>query len=261
MMKLTSVLNRIKKKPLPLIYRTIGMTKLSENWLTENLMDFEYKKYVLLGYLKQVKEQFNEQKLYPDFAELIAHYKNLMQIKQNTLALENNFKKTLKQIDYTNLKLIYESTFTDDSLNELKQIIEFSEPLLAHELQEGKTIFDLAEKNILTDHIGILPIYKKEGYMMLYPHQSKSLVVYSYNLSKVNLLKQEVYGLSCTYFSTYAVTLSTPVDKIKQTIIHDNPQWPNPAVYLFKSTIPLPNEETFLPIAKRLLYKNLVAGK
>lgn len=253
----TSFFTFIKKPDEP-VFRTTTMAKLSEHWLTEHLMDFEYKKYILLGYLKQVKEHFNEQKLYPDFSELISHYKNLIQIKRNTEALENNFKKSLKAIDYKNLKLVYESPFNKDSLDELKQIIEFSEPLLAQELQEGKTIFDLAEKNIFTDHIGILPIYKQEGYMMLYPHQSHTLVVYNYRLEKVSLLQQEVYGLSCSYFSTYTITLSTPVDKIKQEIIQDNPQLPNPAVYLFQSTIPLPNEETFLPVAKRLLYKHLV---
>ena len=53
------------------------MGTLSENWLTEDIMDFEYKKYIVLGYLQNVETHFNEQKLYPDFAELIAHYKNL----------------------------------------------------------------------------------------------------------------------------------------------------------------------------------------
>jgi hypothetical protein len=53
--------------------------------------------------------------------------------------------------------------------------------------------------------------------------------------------------------------LSQTVDKIKLDIIDTNPQMPNPAVYLFKANATLPNEETFLPIAKRLLYKNLVA--
>lgn len=41
-------------------------------------------------------------------------------------------------------------------------------------------------------------------------------------------------------------------------IIDANPELPNPAVYLFKAKATLPNDETFLPIAKRLLYKTLV---
>ena len=235
------------------------MATLSENWITENHIDFEYKKYVLLGYLQKVKEHFNEQKLYPDFAELIAHYKNLLALKNNTTALENNFKKTVKGVDFNDFKLVYENTINDELLMELKQIIAFSEPLLATELNKGKTIFDFAEQHILADHIGILPIYKSEGYFILYPYQSKQVYVYTYAFSKINLLQQEVYGLNSSYFTCYHVSLSKPVDKIKLDIIDANPYMPNPAVYLFKANAELPNDETFLPIAKRLLYKKLAA--
>lgn len=234
------------------------METLSENWITERLIDFEYKKYVLLDYLQKVKSHFNEQKLYPDFAELIAHYKNLIALKNNTSALESSFKKTIKGIDYEKLALMYESTINDETLNELKQIIAFSEPLFVDELQKGKSIFDFAEKHILTNHIGILPIYKQEGYFILYPYQSRQVFVYTYNFAKITLLQQEVLGLNCKYFSSYVLSLSKTVDKLKLDIIDANPQFPNPAVYLFKANAALPNEETFLPIAKRLLYKNLV---
>lgn len=234
------------------------MGTLSENWLTESLMDFEYKKYIVLGYLQKVESHFKEHKLYPDFAELIAHYKNLISIKNNTSSLENSFKKNIKSIDYQKLTFVYENTIDDDSLNELKQIIAFSEPLFIEELQKGKTIFDFAEQHILTDHIGILPIYKKEGYFILYPYQSKQVQVYNYSLSKLNLLQQEVLGLNCSYFSTYPISLSQTIDNIKLDIIDANPDMPNPAVYLFKAKTELPNQETFLPIAKRLLYKNLI---
>ncbi len=233
------------------------METLSENWITENLIDFEYKKYVLLGYLQKVKTHFNEQKLYPDFAELIAHYKNLISLKNNTYSLENGFKKNIKGFDFQSMTLVYENTIDDESLSELKQIIAFSEPLFIDELKNGKMIFDFAEQHISTDHIGILPIYKKEGYFILCPYQSKQVQVYNYNFSKINLLKQEVLGLNCSYFSTYTVSLSKPIDKLKLDIIDANPQLPNPAVYLFKANAKLPEEETFLPVAKRLLFKTL----
>ena len=53
------------------------MATLSENWITENHIDFEYKKYVLLGYLQKVKEHFNEQKLYPNFYNELSTQQNL----------------------------------------------------------------------------------------------------------------------------------------------------------------------------------------
>jgi len=233
------------------------MGTLSENWLTEGLMDFEYKKYRILGYLQQVEEHFNAQKLYPDFAELIAHYKKLVLIKNNAISLENNFKKTITGIDLANLQFKYNSVIDDDSLSELKQIISFCEPLFEDELSKGKHIFDFAEQHITFDHIGIMPLYKTEGYFMLHPFDSKQVSVYSYAFSKINLLNQDVFGLNCSFFSSYTISLSQPIDKIKLDLIHDNPQLPNPAVYLFKAKAELPKDETFLPIVKRLLYKNL----
>lgn len=235
------------------------MATLSENWLTEGLMDFEYKKYCVLGYLQHVETRFKEQKLYPDFAELIAHYKKLILLKNNTLSLENKFKKNLSSIDLVNLKLNYDPAIDDESLHELKEIISFCEPLFENGLGKGKVVFDFAEQHILVDHIGIMPLYKKEGYFMLHPYQSTQVSVYSYQFSKVNLLEQEVYGLNCSYFSTYTLSLSKPIDKLKLDIINENPSLPNPAVYLFKANAELPKDETFLPIAKRLLYKNIAA--
>jgi len=234
------------------------METLSENWITENLMDFEYKKYVLLGYLKKVKAHFSEQKLYPDFAELIAHYKNLLRLKENTSNLEQNFRKKLKGINHTNLSLVYENTVNDDLLNELKQIIEFSEPLMAGELNKGRSIFDFAEQHIMSDHIGIIPIYKQEGYFLLHPFRENHISVYHYQFSKINLLEENAYGLNSSYFSSHTISLAKPIDYIKYELIEANPHLPNPAVYLFKARAPLPDQETFLPIAKRLLYKKLL---
>lgn len=235
------------------------MGTLSENWLTEGIMDFEYKKYRILGYLQEVETHFKEQKLYPDFAELIAHYKKLVLLKNNAITLEKNFKKNLSGIDFTNMTLKYDSTIDDESLNELKQIITFSEPLFENELSKGKSIFDFAEQNIDVNHIGILPLYKTEGYFILQQYQSKQISVYTYHFSKINLLNQEVYGLNCNFFSSDTISLSRPVDKLKLEIIKENPILPNPAVYLFKAKSEIPKEETFLPIAKRLLYKKLAA--
>lgn len=41
------------------------MKTLSENWLTDGWIDFEYKKYILLACLQHVGGQFKEVKLDP----------------------------------------------------------------------------------------------------------------------------------------------------------------------------------------------------
>jgi hypothetical protein len=52
------------------------MDKLKDNWLTDGLIDFEYKKYQLLAYFKNVKESFQRVELYPFLGDMIFHYRN-----------------------------------------------------------------------------------------------------------------------------------------------------------------------------------------
>lgn len=50
------------------------MKQLSETWFAEGRIDFELKKYTLLAYLQEVNSHFNENKLYPQLADIIFHY-------------------------------------------------------------------------------------------------------------------------------------------------------------------------------------------
>jgi hypothetical protein len=229
------------------------MKTLSTNWITENLVDFEYKKYVLLGYLQQVKEHFKDKKLYPDLSDIISHYKNLMALKANANSLKENIRKNVNGLDLESMKLTYEHLTDEEWFTEINQIIDFSLPLMAGEVNEGKTIFDFVEKNILFNPVGILPINKQEGYFLLNPYDSKQVQVYSYSLSSITFMHQEHVGLHVNYFSDYTITISRPIDKIKSDLIYNNPEIPNPAVYLFKAKTVFPKEETFLPVAKRML--------
>jgi len=54
------------------------MKQLSETWFAEGYIDFELKKYTLLAYLQEVDKYFNENKLYPQLADIIFHYNNLV---------------------------------------------------------------------------------------------------------------------------------------------------------------------------------------
>ncbi|MDB5281955.1 MAG: hypothetical protein JWO06_1030, partial [Bacteroidota bacterium] len=63
------------------------METLDKNWLTDGLIDFEYKKYLLLSYLQQAGKNFDERKLYPKLSELVEHYKSLQLFKEKKLAV------------------------------------------------------------------------------------------------------------------------------------------------------------------------------
>ena len=75
------------------------MENLNANWFVEGLVDFEYKKYVLLAYLETVKKQFNQTKLYPQFSDLIGHHRNLSTFKEGKTKMAENFPQSLTGVD------------------------------------------------------------------------------------------------------------------------------------------------------------------
>ena len=103
------------------------MKTLSETWFADGYIDFELKKYTLLAYLQEVSKYFNENKLYPQLADIIFHYNNLVAFRENKKYLQEQFPKNLTGIQMEKLQLLYEQMIEDDELmQELEEIIHYS---------------------------------------------------------------------------------------------------------------------------------------
>src|SRR4029453_5611713 len=103
------------------------MKNLSETWFAEGYIDFELKKYTLLAYLQEVDKYFNENKLYPQLADVIFHYNNLVAFRENKPYLQEQFPKRFTGIQMEKLQLLYEQIIEDDELmEELESIINYS---------------------------------------------------------------------------------------------------------------------------------------
>ncbi len=83
------------------------MKSLPKNWITEGLIDFEYKKYQLLSYLQESNKQFRQVKLYPVLGELIEHHRNLEELKSGKTRLSQLFPKALTSVDLKNARFYY----------------------------------------------------------------------------------------------------------------------------------------------------------
>ena len=59
------------------------MKSLDKNWFADGIIDFEYKKYILLDYIQSVRKCFLQNKLYPAFSDLISNYRNLLEFGNN----------------------------------------------------------------------------------------------------------------------------------------------------------------------------------
>lgn len=238
------------------------MEKLSENWITEKHIDFEYKKYVLLAYLQHVSERFEETRLYPALSELVNHYRNVKALKDNKQAMFDSFPEKLSHTDLSNFKLVYEKLAEDDKLmQELESIIEYSLPQLERYLKEGKKIYDFIESKLSIFPVGIVPLHAESGYLFLKSGREAETMVYEYSVTIFEQSTERYRGIYLQYVSSFRQTLSNTYENIKGDLINFNRKLPNPATYVIETDLVLPIDDTLLPLAKRTLVKYITTGQ
>jgi hypothetical protein len=236
------------------------MSKLSPHWITENHIDFEYKKYVLLAWLQEVDMHFEQVRLYPPLAELVEHYRSAKALKESKQHLSDSFSQRLQGMDLENFKVLYEKISSDDRLmEEIENILDFSLPRFAHALEEGKKIYEFVEKGTQIVPIGLVPLHSDTGYLFLKGGKSANTEVYEYEVTIFEQPDDKYRALHTSYVTTYSNSFIHTYVSIKTDLIRGNSRLPNPAVYAVETEMHIPFTETFLPVAKRLLMQRLNA--
>ncbi len=234
------------------------MDELKKDWLTDGLIDFEYKKYMVLAYLKTVKENFRKNQLFPFLSDLVFHYNNIWTVKSNKKLIYENFSKTISKADFRKLKITYRKIVKDDDLmSEIEEIISYTIPQFEYTLSEGKEIYDFIESNVTLSPVGLTPIYSKEGYLMINQGESRDVNVYRYKVSIFFNQEEEYRGIHTEYLMQSSYSITRPFENIKLELIRQFKELPNPATFLVRSSFVVPISQTLLPVAKRMLIKEL----
>ena len=232
------------------------MKQLSETWFAEGYIDFELKKYTLLAYLQQINGYFNESKLYPQLADLIFHYNNIVAFRENKKYLQEHFPKKLTGLQIEKLQFLYEQMIDDDELMlELEQIINYSAGEMKTTITNGTEIYEFVEGNLTISPVGLVPLDSKEGYFFLSAGNSKSTRVYHYRLSFFEKHDERFRSIKTAHLDNCQRTMANTYEQIKRELIRNHRDLPNPAVYSIETELSFPVEETLLPIAKRSLVK------
>lgn len=234
------------------------MTNLHEDWLTNGLLDFEYKKYLMLAYMQGIKQKFEEKKLYPFMSDLVFHYNNLVTTKQNKQLLFENFPKELSRADFEQLKLDYKRMVEDDQLmSTLGEIVNFAIPHFKERMDEGVELYEGIAHHITIEPIGITPLYKDEGYLLLFISNTKNIYVHRYKITVFNQANEAFRAIRTELIDEVMWSLTNTFEHVKRQLIHQNQDLPNPAAYLALSQSEYPLQETLLPITKRLLVQHI----
>lgn len=232
------------------------MKSLSETWFAEGYIDFELKKYTLLAYLQEVNRYFNENKLYPQLADVVFHYNNIVAFRENKKFLQEHFPKKLNGIQLQKLQLLYEQMIEDNELmQELEEIINFSAGKIKSTINNGAEIYEFVEEKISITPIGIVPLDIQEGYFFLSEGKNNHTHVYQYRLSFFERHDEKFRSIKTFFIDNWKRSLSTTYEHIKSELIRKRNEMPNPAVYSIETELSFPIDETLLPIAKRSLVR------
>ena len=237
------------------------MKTLNNNWLTEGLIDFEYKKYILLAYFQEVKTNFQEKKLYPFLADLVFHYQNLLILKEKRDLLKESFPERMTMPDFEKLKVVYEKIVNDDEMmKEIEDILTFSIPEFKKHLSEGKNLYEFFESNMDISPIGISPLYPDEGYLFISEANKKETKIYEYQVTIFESPSQKYRGIHTNFIEAQRKGMANTYENMKIDLIRKYKKMPNPATYLIHSKIIAPLNESLLPIAKRMLVKYITSS-
>ena len=223
--------------------------------------DWELNQFKILGGIKEYRSDFNKKKLYPSLANLIKLSSVLDEILKQKVNLDKSFPKELKGFDLINQRIVFESL---DELSPdvefLFKLIDWAFPFITKAIEEGTIVYDFVEKNMKIEQVGILPLYKEEGYFMIKDNVASELQIHRYECSlfssgneKYRALKTELIKTIKDFF------IGKSPETIKYELIKENRNLPNPATFICETDLDFPFAETIFPIAKRKLMSQIAS--
>lgn len=224
--------------------------------------DMEFSRYKFLAAIKEAGDFLHKNRLYPDFAELINTYNLLNDIINKKFELTDRLPEKLIGFDLENKKVVYEKDeLSEDKIKIVFDFINWAMPKLKEVIDEGRAIFDFIDKNMRVKEIGILPIYRKEGYFIIPDNEEETLLVYRYEMTLFPAEDDQYHTLKTKLIEAIGSSNKYEMkpEDIKIDLIKRFPDLPNPAAYNIYIDIDFPFIETVLPIAKRKLIRELAA--
>lgn len=227
-------------------------------WITEGLLDAEYKEYLLLAWLQKLKAEFRQTRLYPALTDLIRKHKELGQLQAELVAGKERGEAV--GMDLKRLRVLRQAAGDHVGLDDyLDSLIQRALPHLSLAIEEGKTLYDLIENQLRFTPVGIQPLRMEEGYLILTIGKPKGRSLRAYRFHKSRILRGgEAYlhlQLECVEERT--ASHCEPAESIKWSLIGRHRDLPQPATFHAHVDWAVPLQHTLLPIARRRLLQEL----
>jgi hypothetical protein len=223
--------------------------------------DVEKRQYLILSGLKTYKEEFSRNRLYPSLGELADLYAALQNLTGERDDIQHSLPQELKDVDLQNQQLIYEpSDETDQNIDEILDLVLWALPLVKNTLEEGTHIYNFVEDHILISEVGIIPIYREEGYWFVPDGREHLLHLFRYEISLYSSANERYRTLKTRMLEAVRLEdAGCSPETIKWMLMRKYRDLPNPATFMCETQLDFPYTETILPIAKRKLMTHLLS--
>ncbi|HEX2617143.1 MAG TPA: hypothetical protein VHL57_06350 [Flavobacteriales bacterium] len=234
---------------------TIAWSGPPEDRILHMHLDGELDQYRLLAYLQRVDGRYREQKLYPHLDELRIRLEQLMALRRKREELLGERPGDLVGLDLRQGALVRSARAEDELLRTIDAMLDFAQPELKQALARGEELREELAGRIHCGPVGVVPLSAREGYLFLC--QGREAAVYTYALPLLREADEQYQyrSLRTRYVTTYTVGLAQTIEHIKADLVRTQRHLPIPATFAFVSDVTLPRVETFMPLAKQLVYE------
>lgn len=230
---------------------------LPSDWMIRPTIDLEMKHYILLGYLQRIQRRFAETKLYPYLDEVELRLKELVDLKRSKAALSVDPKGELKGFDPRTGKPIHANMEQSGTLDMIDELIGIALPRLKGALLQGTDLRDELTTSIRFWPLGIQVLNPTEGWLLL--RQGREARVYSYCMPLLRESEEQFQYRSVVtrYRGSSPISISHTYEQLRSALLKEEPSKPLASTFVLESDLDLPYIETFMPLAKRLVYEHI----
>ncbi len=231
------------------------MHKLTLDTFLTGTADAELRQYHVLEGLKHNYTEFTHNRLYPSLAELVDLHTSLVNILNGMSDIQGRLPHELKEIDLEHGKLVYQTAgVNDEDFLRATELITWALPRIEQAIDEGVSIYHFVDEHMQIEQVGLLPMYREEGYWFVPEHKAALLHLLRYEVSLFSSANEKFRSLKKKNIRDIEQKsiVQTP-ESIKLNLIEQFHDLPNPATFMCETDLDFPYNETILPIAKRKL--------
>ncbi|MEO8589630.1 MAG: hypothetical protein ABI432_09690 [Flavobacteriales bacterium] len=236
---------------------TTERTGLPKDWVLRSGIDLELQQYTLLAYLQRVEASFKERKLYPHLDDLRTHVDELLRLRRTKEELSHSMPGELIGFDARSGLPVRERLADDRWLAVVDEVIDFAVPGLRRMWSEGTGLRQEIAGHIHFAPVGLWPLSTQEGWLLLCSGREARVYGYTMPLLRDSPEKNHARYPWTRYVTSYTLGIACTHEHIKADLIERHRTLPNPATFVFETGLPLPHIETFMPLAKQLVYEHI----